>query len=73
MFSSEACEIFKNTYFVEHLWTAASEEYFVEHSCVLEPIRPQCTLSLPPENNRTPFGFPIFLWGLEKVHWERIV
>ena len=25
MFSSETCKIFKNTYFVEHLWTAASD------------------------------------------------
>ena len=25
MFSCEICEIFKNTYFVEHLWMAASD------------------------------------------------
>ena len=25
MFSSEICETFKNNYFVEHLWTAASD------------------------------------------------
>ena len=26
LFSSEICEIFKNTYFEEHLWTTASNE-----------------------------------------------
>ena len=25
MFSCEFCEIFKNTFFTEHLWTTASE------------------------------------------------
>ena len=27
MFSCEICEIFKNTYFEEHLWTTASKKY----------------------------------------------
>ena len=31
MFSCELCEISKNTFFTDHLWTAASV-YFKEHS-----------------------------------------
>ena len=27
VFSYEFCEIFKNTFFAEHLWTTASERY----------------------------------------------
>ena len=30
MFSCEFCEISKNTFFTEHLWTAASEKSFIE-------------------------------------------
>ena len=28
MFSCQFCEIFKNTYFIEHLWTTASDFTF---------------------------------------------
>ena len=30
MFSCEFCEIYKNTFFAEHLWTAASSSTFME-------------------------------------------
>ena len=30
LFNSEYCEVFKNTYFEEHLRTAASENVFME-------------------------------------------
>ena len=38
----------------------------------INPIRSQCTLSLPPENIRKPYGF-LFLGGRERVHWQRMV
>ena len=36
------------------------------------PIRSQCTLSLPSENIRKPYGFLIFSGGRERVLWERM-
>ena len=30
----------------------------------------QCTVSLPPENIRKPYGFLMFSGGRERVHWE---
>ena len=32
----------------------------------------QCTLSLPPENIRKPYGILMFPDGREKVHWKQI-
>ena len=37
-----------------------------------QPILSQCTLSLPPENIRKPYGFLVFSGGRERVHWERM-
>ena len=37
-----------------------------------KPICSQCTLSLPPENIRKPYGFLMFSGGTEKVHWEQM-
>ena len=34
--------------------------------------RSQCTLSLPPENIRKPYGFLMFSESREKVHWEEM-
>ena len=31
VFSCEFCEIFKNTFFTEHLWTTASERVFLSY------------------------------------------
>ena len=39
---------------------------------LFQPIRSQCTLSLPPENIRKPYGFLMFLGGKERMHWERM-
>ena len=36
------------------------------------PIRSHCTLSLPPENIRKPYGFVVFSGGREIMHWERM-
>ena len=37
-----------------------------------EPIRSQCTLSLPPEYIRKAYGFLMFSGDRERVHWERM-
>ena len=39
VFSCEYCEIFKNTYFEEHLQTAASKGSIKNNSSVLIPLR----------------------------------
>ena len=36
-----------------------------------QPIRSQCTLSLPPENRR-PYGFLMVSEVRERVYWERM-
>ena len=36
MFSYEFCEILKNTYFIEYLWTTASEHYYYTNLKSLE-------------------------------------
>ena len=36
------------------------------------PISSQCTLSLPPENIKKPYGFLIFSGARERVHWEKL-
>ena len=41
--------------------------------CGTEPIRSQCTLSLPSKNIRKLYGFLTFSGGSEKVHWEQLV
>ena len=34
MFSCETCEIFKNIYFEEHLWTTASKDQYVTEKTI---------------------------------------
>ena len=47
--------------------------FFVLQSSInLQPICFQCTLFLPPENIRKPYGFLMFSGGREKVHWEQM-
>ena len=38
----------------------------------VKPIRSQCTLFLPTENIRKPYGFLMFSGGREGVYWERM-
>ena len=44
----------------------------VNRKSLHEPIRSQCTLSLPPENIRKPWGFLMLSGGRERMHWERM-
>ena len=39
---------------------------------LINPIFSQCTLFLPPENIRKPYGFLMFSGGRESVHWEQM-
>ena len=41
MFSCEKCEIFKNTYFEEHLWTTASEPFTLNNAAAYTVSRTQ--------------------------------
>ena len=39
---------------------------------IIYPIFSQCTLYLPPENIKKPYGFLMFSGGREGVHWKQI-
>ena len=44
-----------------------------ETKCILfQPICFQCTLSLPPENIKTPYTFLVYPGSRERAHWEQI-
>ena len=44
----------------------------VKNAITYQPIRLECTLSLPPKNIRKPYGFLMFPGGRERVHWEQM-
>ena len=37
MFSYEFCEIFKNTFFTEHVWATASDDEAISR-CIIYPV-----------------------------------
>ena len=41
-------------------------------SLISQPVRSQCTLSLPSENIRKLKGFLMFSGDRERVHWEQM-
>ena len=63
MFSREYCKIFKDTYFPEHLRTAASEVYKIEI-----PLLKENTSDSPDSINKNVL-FPNSLWLIQHNPW----
>ena len=70
MFSYEFFEIFKSTYFVEHLWTAASVAFFLSKDIGLEP-----TWGFPKVSQKTylVYGIPFRSWNFQSRTHEEVL
>ena len=64
MFTYETCEIFKDTYFEEHLRTTASEDLLTHFTRMFH--------FYPPGKREKTRGFMVFSWGIERRHWREM-
>ena len=66
----------KKSHAIHQLINQIIQTYYFINSKILRWLLtylcPQCTLSLPPENIRKPYGFLTFWRGRERVHWEQM-
>ena len=66
----------KKSYAIYQLINQIIQTYYFINSKILRWLLtylcPQCTLPLPSENIRKPYGFLTFCGGRERVHWEQM-